>query len=172
MPSKYEEMCAAAEMARKEWADQSERCSGYMKFIVNGFLQYCGISPDRITLLRRNGASGPDEAYLEKKEGGHYLLTEAIVFDEKDGYWHMGLAITVSQPGVFPPSWFGFAVCVKEKDGQVVVKTGLDGMPQQLDLNQPAQCNGFYEGLAKICEQSLRDGRKPPSKRLGFLTEA
>jgi hypothetical protein len=171
MPSKYEEMCAAAESARKEWAGQSERCLGYMSTILSGFLDYCGILPDQISLLRWNEVTGPGQAYLEKREGGAYLLSDAIVFDEKDGYWHLGLAITVSLCGVFPPSWFGFAVCVKEKDGQVVVKTGLDGMPRQLDLNQPSQCNAFYEGLARICELSLRDGRKSPSKRLGFLIE-
>jgi hypothetical protein len=166
--SKYEEIRDVAAAARKSWISQRDRCWSYMGNLVNGFVKYCGVPFGQITYLRSNEASGELRAYREPEDGGRYTLLRAIVFDDEDGYYHLGLCVTLTPPNVFPPQWVSFALCVTEKDGKPTVKIGFVGEPRQIDLNDASQCGAFYEGIVESLKQCFRDPKKSNSKTIGF----
>jgi hypothetical protein len=172
--SKYEEMRDAADTARKNWSQNRDRCWGYISTLVNGLIAYCEIPEplDRITFLKWNEATGERRAYREAEDGMRYTLPGATVFDREDGYWHLGVCVTLSPPGTLPSQWVSFALCVTEHEGKPMVKIGIPGKPRQIDLNDPRQCNEFYESIVDNIKSSFSDSRKSDSKRIGFVVSS
>ncbi len=169
--SKYEEMREVAHATRRNWIQYRDRSWGYMAALVNGFMDYCEVPKDmdQITFLKWNEKTGEQRTYREAEEGQHYTLMGATVFDPEDGYWHLGVCITLTPPGTFPPQWVSFALCVTEHEGKPMVKVGVNGKPRQIDLNVQDQCKVFYDGIVENIKQSFGDSKKSDSKRIGFV---
>ena len=169
--SKYDEMARAAANARTDWNQHRDRCVGYLKFLVNGLMTYAEIPPDQVTFLRWNGETGDDRKYSEAVEDDPYTLMDAIALDEADGYWHLGLRISLLHSGALLPRWVSFVLCAAEQDQKPMLKIGVDGKPIQIDLTDAAQCNAFYETIIEGIKQCFR----PPAadstseKTMGFV---
>jgi len=173
--SKYEEMARAAATAQTDWNEHRERCLGYLKFIVNGLMTYAEIPADQVTFLRWNGEAGDDRKYSEAVEDDPYTLLDAIALDEGDGYWHLGLRISLLHSGALLPRWVSFVLCAAEQDQKPMVKIGVEGKPIPIDPNDAAQCNAFYETIIEGIKQCFRppadsssQKTSTPQKTMGF----
>ena len=165
---KYEEMCEAAETARKKWIEYREHCWRDMGALVHGLATYCAIPIDRITFLRWNKAKGEAGKYTEAEEGMKYTLTGAMEYDDTDRFWRLGVCITLSPPGVIPEHYVSFALCLSQHDGKAIVKVGDIGKPYEIEFDRLAQCNDFYDGIVESVKQSFSDPQKPGPKTIGF----
>jgi hypothetical protein len=171
--TKYDEMCEAASTAASRWLQYRDRCWSHMALLVNGLMAYCGIpkDPEHVTFLKWNEATGEDRAYLEPGEGKMYAPLGAIEFDIEDSYWHLGVSITLTRPDLSPQRVF-FPLCVTEREGKLMVKLGANGKERQIDQNDPAQLDAFYEHIVEIVKQCFRAPRKPTTKPIGFVVDA
>jgi hypothetical protein len=167
--SKYEEMAGAAAAAQTDWNQHRDRCLGYLKFLANGLITYAEIPPDQVTFLRWNGETGDDRKYSEAAEDDPYELMDAIALDEGDGYWHLGLRISLLHSGALLPRWVSFVLCAAEQDQKPMVKIGVNGKPIPINLNDTAQCNAFYETIVEGIKQCFRPTADSASqKATGF----
>ena len=168
--SKYEEMARAAATAQTDWNQHRERCLGYLKLLVNGLMTYAEIPPDQVTFLRWNGATADERKYSEAVEDDPYTLLDAIALDEADGYWHLGLRISLLHSGALLPRWVSFVLCAAEQDQKPMVKISVEGKPIQIDLNDAGQCNAFYETIVEGIKQCFRaaPADSSPQKTMGF----
>jgi len=139
-----------------------------MLTLVPGFVEYCKIPLDRVTLLRKEDDTGADGQYRESPDGKRYTLPGAIVYDEADDLWQLGVAISVSPVGTFPDRYFSFTVAVTESSGKAMVMTGLDEKQQALDFNQPGELGTYFESLATICNAKLSEASRKSSKSSQF----
>jgi hypothetical protein len=169
--SKYEEICDASKHAVKRWNEYRDRSWGYLNAIVQGLVTYCGVPRDKITFLRSNGLPGEERRYRPAEDEGLYSLPGAVTFDEQDEYWHLGVAITLSRPGVFPERWIGGVLCGTEDDGQAVVKIGANGKPRVIDFSDPNQCANICDEFSEFLKGSFDNPRKI-TKQIGFSTVA
>jgi len=167
--SKYEEICKANATVRENWSQYRDRSWQRLWSIVNGLEAYCEIPPEMVTFLRWNEGAGDARAYVEAENGMRYTLPGATVFDKDDGYWHLGLCITLSRPGAIPPQWVYFVLCVTELDGKPMVKVGVVGKPRQIDFDSPEQLNALYEYIFESVMKCFHDSNKDASKPIGFV---
>jgi hypothetical protein len=166
--TKFDEMRDAANKGRRDFIAFRDRSWGYLIKLVTGFSEHCGVPNDQITLLRWNGLTGDERAYSASGDG-KYVIPQAAEFDEEDGYWHLGVRVTLSDPGNFPVNWFAFTLCVTEEQCKPVVKLGFMGKPQSLDFEQPTQCAPFYEGIVTTVMQRIKAPiKKDSQKTIGF----
>lgn len=170
--SKYEELCGVATTKRKDWIAQRDRCWNYLGRLVHGFANYCGIPSDQLRFLRWNGITGDGRAYLDAETGSRYALPGATVFDDEDGYYHLGLRILLSPSNVLPPMWVSFILCVTEKDGKLVARIGLVGEGHQIDLNDLNRCEKFYESIVEKLKESFQDSKKKANSKIGFAVSS
>jgi hypothetical protein len=166
--SKYDEMCAAADLARKEWIDVRQRCWNYLALFMKGLKDYCEIPADRVTYLRWNGLKGEERDYARADGGGSFTLPGAAEFDEDDGFWHLGVHITLRPPGHFPPTAVSFVLCVKVQKGQSILKIGIDGKECQVDPSEPAQAQAFYDRVLEDVKRSFLEPNSSKHKSIGF----
>jgi hypothetical protein len=168
--SKYEEMSAVAVKGRKDFADYRQRSWQNFSRLVRGFIDYCGIPQDRIMYLRWNRLTGEDREYQEPRDGGRWALPGAVEFDEEDGYWHLGLCVTLTKPGTFPPMWFAFTLCISEQQGKLMVKTGLIEQPRTLDPLDTFDCAQLYEDIVDVVMARMKEPerRLEQRKKIGF----
>jgi hypothetical protein len=164
--TRYEEMRKAAMDRQRAWIEMRDRCFGYLTRFANGLIQYIGVPNDRIELLKK--ADG-EAQYLPAEEGKHYTLPGAIQFCEEDGYWHLGLAITLSAPDVFPSVWYGFVIMLKEDGKDVLVKTGLEKKEWRIPSDQIGSCVEVFESIAAVSLERLVQGNAYQPKGIGFL---
>jgi len=169
--SKYDEMCAAAESARKEWFAKQERCWKCLFSLMGGLMNYCGVPDDRITYLRWNGLNGVERNYSRPEGGGSYTLPGATYFDEEDGFWHLGVHIALGPPGHLPPTAVTFVLCVEDQAGHSMLKIGIDGNVGQMDPTDPTQVNAFCDRIFENVKQSFHEPNSPKRKSLGFTFE-
>jgi hypothetical protein len=74
LATKYEEMCDAAHMAQAKQDEYQHRCFRHMTSLFKGFLSYCGIPQERVTLLRWNGLAGKDSMFTVPRTDGPDLI--------------------------------------------------------------------------------------------------
>ena len=161
--SKYQEMCDAAAVALRTKNKSRPRCLENMAKLVNGFITYCEVPRGRVIFLRWNGAKGVAESRYKATEGGQpFSLPHAMVLDEENGYWNLGVRIVFSSGMVF------FVLCVSEYEGKPRFKTTVVGKPHQVDLDDPSQCNEFYDDIVESIKQSFRDPGRSSSTPIGF----
>jgi hypothetical protein len=164
-------MCEAAELARKAWFAQQERCWRYFFSLMNGLIEYSVIPPERITYLCWNGLVGEERNYTGPENGGQFTLPGAVKFDEDDGFWHLGVHIALRPPNHFPPTAVSFVLCVKDQDGQPLLKIGLDGKTSLLNMSDPIQVNSFYDRIIEDVNRCFREPNKSKQKSIGFFVE-
>jgi hypothetical protein len=171
--TKYEELRRRAEETERKFNQRRERCWGYLAALMNGFVTFCAIPEDRLLFMRWNKVEGEGRRY-QPPDDGRYNLVGATELDRADGYWHLGLLITVSEPGRFPEQWFGFVLCVSEdRDGTPLVKLGVAGKPRRLDLGDADQCEEFYRSVFDMAKQMLSGkGDQRIQKEWGFSVSA
>ena len=173
--TKYEEMCQAAADANANWAKYRDRCWGHMALLVNGLMAYCGIpkDPGKVTFLKWNEATGEGRAYREPEDGKQlYTLMGATEFDAEDGYWHLGVCINLDPLNRHSPRRVFFPLCVTDHEGKLVVKLGVGGKARQIDPNDQAQLDAFYESIVETVKLAFRDPRKPSTKPIGFVVSS
>lgn len=166
--TKYEEMCEAAKNARKEFLAYQQRSWGYFGAIINGLQTHCGVPVDKITYLKWNGHQEEARQYLAAEEGMKYALPGAIDYDEINGFWNLGILITVTPDNVFPKQWVTFALCIKEQNQTPLVKIGLDGKAQLVQLENLGARNQYCEMIAEQVIKAFSDPTEPGSKVIGF----
>jgi len=169
--TKYEEISAAAQQGRVEFVAYRDRSWQNLFTLVRGFINYCGIPDGQISFRRWNGLDGAERDYTRPEDGGMWTLPGAVEFDDEDNYWHLGIYVSLTKPGLFPPNWFSFVLCVSEDKGQLMAKIGLVGRPQPVDpLNQP-QLASFYDFIIGECLRLIKEPRRSqPAKEIGFET--
>jgi hypothetical protein len=123
-------------------------------------------------LLRWNEKMGDLSRYLEAEDGRVYTLAGATVLNESDGFFHLGIRITLSPPEMFPPHSVFFALCVADHEGKAQVKTGHEGKPRLIDLSNANECDEFYDDIVKGVKQCFGDPQKPGSKIIGFSVDS
>jgi hypothetical protein len=167
--SKYQEMSDAAAQGRKDFIIYQGRSWQNLATLVAGLRSYCEIPPGQIKFLRWNGLTGDDRSFTEPHDGGKWSLPGAITFEEEDEYWHLGVCVTLTNPGTFPENWFSFELCVSERQGQLMVKIGVVGTPRVLDLSDAAQCADFYDEIVNDALERISEPRsKSRAKKMGF----
>lgn len=165
--TKYEEMRKAAVDRQRAWIEMRDRCFSYLGAFAGGLIRYIDVPTDRIEWLKK--AEEEEARYSPAEGGGHYTLPGAIQFCEEDGYWHLGLAITLSGPGVFPPLWYGFVVMLKEDGKDVLIKTGLEKKEWRIPPDRIGNCDEVFESVATISLERLIQGSASQSKGIGFM---
>jgi len=95
-----------------------------------------------------------------------YNAIGASHFDPKDGYWYLGLLITLNTQRVL------MRLALTERAGKVVVKTGTNDKPRELDLADEAQCRAFYDEIVEDIKRYFTaepDFSETPSlRKIGF----
>ena len=152
MSTKYEEMRQAAINASQNWEAYRQRCVNYMGMFLDGFLRHCGIPENQITYLRWNGATD---------ERRTYTLQGAMVFDESNGYWHLGISLDLTSM-----RFVMFLLCVTEENTKPVFRFG--GKSRSLDFNDPSQTYPMYEEIVETIKRSFCERRSSESRRIGF----
>lgn len=156
MASKYEEMCDVAETARKNWNIHRDHCRQHMASLIAGMRSYCGIPDERINYLRWN----EEMRVFTGPEKGNYTLPGAMTFDDV-GDCRIGISIMLT------PSAVAFGLFVSEKDGKVNVKLGPNkAIP--IDLNNPSQCNEFYDSIVDNIKRTFTETQKADADPIGF----
>jgi hypothetical protein len=103
--TKYEEMCAAAKVARDEFQAYRQRVFGYFGKVVLSLETHCGVPSEKIDFLKWNGQQGGDRKYL-LVESSMPTWPGAIAYDEIDGYWReIGGHDTYPRPLFHLKSW-------------------------------------------------------------------
>jgi hypothetical protein len=163
--SKFEEMLQASALTRKQWSRYRERTYTNLSKLVNGFVTYVQIPRECISFRPLD---------KEPEDGWTYNLIGATHY--KDGFWNLGLCVTLSNQPITPSSGprLLLAISMKERDGKVLVKRYLTDKPRTLNLDDENQCNEFYENIVddikKFYEQSLPDSDDTPNS-IGFTIE-
>jgi hypothetical protein len=105
---------------------------------------------------------------LPPEDGGTYVFPGAIEYDETDGFWNLGVLITLTPDNTFPKQWVTFVLHIKEQNQAPLVKIGLDGKTQVVLLENGNARNHYCELLA---EQVVKAFSNPtqPSKVIGFV---
>jgi len=166
--TKYKELQQAQKDAAKSWYDFRERSWRYYFKFIGGLIDYCAIPDAHLTYLKWNLESGEDRRYTEAEGGSKYTLPGALEFDEEGGFWHLGVSITLSEPGHFPVRWVSFLLCINEIEGKPVVRIGLDGKGQTLDMDDEGQRGALYESIVNQWLKMFAEPRKRKAKTLGF----
>jgi hypothetical protein len=168
--TKYEEMCDAAKTARDEFEAYRKRCGVYFWGLIGALQSHCGVPPEKFTFLKWNGEREEARQYLAAEPGMKYTLPGAIDYDELDGFWNLGVLTTLTPDNVFPKQWVTFVLCIKEQNQSPIVKIGLDGKTQVVDLSNVDARNQYCEILSeKIIEAFKGDPTKPAVKTIGFV---
>jgi hypothetical protein len=168
--NRYEEICEASDNAVRRWSEYRERSWGYLMKIVQGLVTHCGVPPDKIAFLRSNDLPGEARRYSPPEDGGFYTLPGAATFEE-DGYWHLGISVTLSPKGTFPARWIGAIVCVTENGGQADVKIGANGKSRTVNFSDAKQCAIFCDELAVFLKERF-DNPQKITRQIGFSTVA
>jgi hypothetical protein len=160
--SKYQEICAVAANSEKAWSHYEDTCGRHMSELVTGLVTYCEIPSDKVRFLRWNGMTGEQRNYTAPDgEDEIYSLPGAIKYDRTDGYWHLGIVVTLSQL-----QWVGFVLCVTEESGKPLVKFGGVGTPRR--IGDSKQRDEFFDEIVGKLKQSYENYRGPGPKNLGF----
>jgi len=168
MASKYEEMCAVAAKARKDWLDYRQRCTQQMASLVHGLISCCEIPLDRVRFLRWKEDAEEEGSYTEpENDGGNYTLPGAIVIDDDD-LCRLGLCVVFTPRGTYPERWASCGLCVYEKDGRVLAKVGNPRKATPIDLNDSQQREAFYSSIVESIKRSFAEPQKAGSEPLGF----
>lgn len=115
--------------------------------------------------------TGPERRHTEPEDGGKWTFPGAIEFDEDDGYWSVGICVTLTSPGAFPSNWFSFALYVSEDKGQTLAKVGSVGKPRIVDTKDSAQCALLYDEIVNDVMAFIEEPRRRLSaKKIGFET--
>jgi hypothetical protein len=168
--TKYEEMCSAANNARKEFLDCQQRCWAYFYSIIGGLEDHCGVPKEKITYLKWNGQRDGTRRYLPAEPGITYTLPGAIDYDETDGFWHLGLRIVLGPDNVAPKPWVTFALCIKEQNQTPMVKVGIDGKPRTIFLDNENARNQYCEIITEEAVKAFSNPTEPGIKVIGFVT--
>ena len=161
MATKYEEMREAVNTARKNAEQYRERCWKYMNLLFTGFVRYCAIPPDCVTLLKWNGIMGEGSAF-ESAEPSSFTMMGATVLGD-DGFWRLGLRISLGSGAV------QLAFAVAEQDGIPVIR-GAD-KPRPIDFSDQQQCNDFYDEVVGKIKAAFIEPQKPKGTTFGFIVQ-
>jgi hypothetical protein len=160
--SKYSEMCEAAGVARKNGLEFRERCWHNLHLLIEGFKADCEFPGGQCEIVP-----------LDKPvtAGAVTNVVGAAHFDPKDGYWHVGLVITLKVPNQSPQRLL-IRIALTERAGKVLVKTGTNDKPREIDLGNAGQLKAFYDEIVDdikkyfTAEPDFDD--KPSLKKVGF----
>lgn len=166
--SHYDDFCEANQKNNREWFEFRERSFGHIESLVNSLATEWQIPAGRIGFLKWNGETDDDRLYSES-ETGRYTMAGATDYDESDGYWHLGVMVVLSEK-TLPVEWIGFALCVSEDNGKLVVKINADGKPVPLDTSDKDRVHDFFENLAMQFRTLLSKDRTGTKKQLGTQT--
>lgn len=163
--SKYDEMCDAAAKARSLREDSRNRSLGYLCRIVNGLIKHCEIPEEQIAYSRWDGKGN---TYQRAEDGMRYTVPGAAVLDEEDGYWRLGIRITLTPAGAWLRHIVFAVLCVSEQEGMPVIKISPTGRPSRLNVDDPNQCGKFFDSIVENIKIGLLDPQKTKSSQIGF----
>lgn len=163
--SKFDEMCAAYTMSRKNYFEYQKRCLKHFDTLIKGFIKYCDIPKEQVRFE-------PCDKVPEKN--ARYTLIGSIHLND-DTFWHLGMVITLyEKPNVYPHQSLLIILCIKENNGKVFLKVTPEDKQQQIDLLDEKQCSALYdrliEGVKSYYQNGLQRFLKGPEsiKKIGF----
>ena len=159
----YSEMRDAALNAQQRFNGMRDRAYGCLGKVVQGLITHCQVPQDKITFLKWNGGLDEQRHYYPADAGQRYSLQGAAVFDDSDGYWHLGIRISLTQL-----QFVSFALCVTQQDGTIKVKTGVDAKPQTLNIDNEAELRAYCESIADKVIQVYAEPKSSESRTFGF----
>jgi len=155
--SKFTEMGDAVASARKKWSDFRDRCWKDLDSIIKGFVEYCEIPREQVSFSPLD---------TDPEEGVQYAFAGAVHYAE-DGYWHLGLVITL-----IPFQPLLIELCVNDRDGKVAVKAGRDGKPRTINLQNPTERAAFYDEIVEDVKRYFTEepdfNDAPSMRKIGF----
>jgi hypothetical protein len=165
----YQDMCDAARKARTEFFAYRDRCYRYLGMILGGLASHCQVPDDEVKYLKWNEKFGEERWYRPAEEGRVYTFPGATVFDESDGFWHLGVRIGLTPKNEFPKAYVTFVLCVAEQGEAVLVKMGIDAKPKAVLIEEEAARNVLCESIAEgVIAAFAETKKKPSSGTIGF----
>lgn len=163
--SKFSEMCQAYANSRQTYFEYRERCYSHFMKLGFGFAGYCEIPESQVRFIPLKE---------EYKSDRQYTLAGATHLDE-DTYWHLGIKITLYEdPSTYPQQAMLIRLCVKELNGKIFVRIGLNDKPVEIDLSDETQCVALYENIINQIKAAFQNElqafleKSSPLKKIGF----
>ena len=159
----YADMSKAARDSQSLFNSFRGRAYGYLDKILQGLSTHCQVPHDKITFLKLVDEQDGNRTFSPADPGRRYSLSGATVFDDSDGYWNLGIRISLTQL-----QFITFVLCVTEEGGIVKVKTGRNAKPRVLNLDSEGDINAFCDSIADGVVAVFAEPRSSNSRTLGF----
>ena len=164
----YDDLCKAAEAAEVEFQAYRQRCWSYFGWVIDGLKSHSGVPGQSIVFLKWNGKKGEGRGYLAREDQTtpFYTLPGAAGYDESDGYWHLGICISLAESFLGHVS---FLLCTNEQNGEPMLRMGLQERPEPVSIDDTAAQKLCCDKLMKRLTKLYSDPTKPGSKAIGFV---
>jgi hypothetical protein len=161
--SKFDEMKAAAIAARKDWSGHKDRCLNYFVEIIQGFILHCSIPPENISFLRWNDQTKHYEPCDDNK---HYTLPGAVVFDEKEELWRLGIHITFTQV-----DFVGLGLALTESaSNKLLLRMPGEKTVKEIDFLDSNQKNKLFNDLIDEIISAYKTPKPENGRTIGFVS--
>ena len=173
--TKYEEMCSAADLARKNWLAFETRAVQAVVALVHGLDRHCGIPSQAISFLRWTEGANHSRTYEGAKENVQYSIPGAMMFDEEAQHFHLGIKIVLTPQNHFPKQWIFFVVLISEKDGKTIFKLGITGRGFAANTSSQADLVELCGEIANLTIKAFAEPKTSISegqRSIGFVTGA
>ena len=167
--SKFEEMCAALVIGRKNWSDYQNRCLARYSKLVEGFIAYCQIPTSQITLMPVEKDGRP----REESKTTIYSLPGAVKWDSDNRRWSLGVRLKLYEsPNSFPQQPVLLVWYLWEKGGKTFLQFDPGTEEREIDVENAADRAAFYDlivdRIKKYFSTSIVDVQDVV-KTVGFL---
>lgn len=135
--------------------------------LVQGFTAHCQIPPDCVSLA-------PVDKEIEP--GAIYGVAGAAHFDTSEGYWCLGLIVTLRESATtWPQSRILLEIDLREQAGKFLVRRGKGDNPREIDISDQKQREEFYDSIATRVKQFYTPGPDvlpddTTVRRIGFIS--
>lgn len=166
--SKFEELCRAYAVARKNYFDYRDTCCKFAHTLVSGMIDYFKCPKEQIKFIPLKGEVEPNSSYT---------VMGAIHLDD-DTFWHLGVMLTLYEaPNVFPHQPVLLQLLIKKVDDYFIVKLGTKRQEFTIHEDKPDEFNPFYEFIFVLIKENHEKGlqrflgkeqKKEEPRKIGF----
>jgi hypothetical protein len=163
--SKFEELCRAYAVSRKNYFDYRDACLNFAKDLVWGMVDYFKCPREQVKFIPLKEDIKPNTIYG---------LLGAMHLDD-DTFWHLGFGLTLYvSPNIFPQETALLRFLVKKVDDCFVVKLGIGGDEFRIHKDQLDELTTFYDYVFEQIEESYEKElqrfleQEETSRKIGF----
>ena len=161
--AKYYQMCQASLDAAERFQQYRERVLKYASKVRRALILNCAVPQDKITLFKCNEKTDEERQNVPVDEEILPTLQRVLERPESDGYWHLGIQITLSQM-----HFVSLVLCFSEDGGSPIVRIGQEGKGEAIDLDDQQALASFCESIGDIVVAAYGDTRASTSRSIGF----